>query len=66
MSIVNSRFNKKNHVDLSIYFDGNVLERVKETKLLGVIIDEELKFDKQVSNTCIKANYKSKLISRSF
>ena len=66
MSIVNSKFNKKNYVDISINFDGHVLERVKETKLLGVIIDEELKFDKQVSNTCIKANYKSKLISRSF
>ena len=37
-----------------------------KTDWSGVIIDDELKFDKQVTNTCIKANYKSKLISKSF
>ena len=36
----------------------------KEVNLLGVTIDNELKFDKHVSNVCLKAGRKSSVLSR--
>ena len=49
-----------------VVFGEHVIELVLETKLLGFLIDNKLKFDRQVSQTCIKANGKARQIARNF
>ena len=36
----------------------------RTVKLLGIIIDNELKFDEHISNVCIKARRKLKVLPR--
>ncbi len=45
---------------------GNDLERVKQEKDVGVVIDEELNFDKHISEKVKKATSMSALIRRIF
>ena len=66
MIVPHSNISKNKYLDFSIEFDNHKLERVNDVKLLGVTIDHKLKFDKQISATCRKANWKSKLIAKSF
>ena len=46
--------------------DDVIIERVKHTRLLGVEIDDELKFDRHITNICSKINRKAFVISRRF
>ena len=46
--------------------DGSILESVNEEKDLGVIISEDLKWDKQCSAAVSKANKILGMIKRSF
>jgi ribonuclease P/MRP protein subunit RPP40 len=46
--------------------NGNTLERLNSVKLLGVEIDSQLKFEKQINVLCSKVNKKAYLISRRF
>ena len=45
---------KKIQTNCSIYFDGERIERVSETKFLGVIIDDKLSWKNHVSYLCKK------------
>ena len=48
-------FGKKQiQTDCNIYFDGERIERVSETKFLGVIIDDKLSWKNHVSYLCKK------------
>lgn len=42
------------------------IERVEQVRLLGVEVDSQLKFDKNVDKVCAKVNQKAFLISRKF
>jgi hypothetical protein len=50
--------------DLSINCDGSTIGFVSETRLLGVIIDDRLKFSSHITSVCNKINYKSHILSR--
>ena len=45
---------KKIQTNCSIYFDGERIERVSETKFLGIIIDDKLSWKNHVSYLCKK------------
>ena len=48
-----TRFQTKNIDDrFDIYLDGCKLSRVEEAKFLGIIIDENLSWKKQIDNVC--------------
>ena len=66
MMIPHSKSASKRLNEFIIQFGDKIIETVSETKLLGFIIDNKLKFDSQISQTCIKANSKARQISRSF
>ncbi|MDQ5930176.1 MAG: hypothetical protein QG594_1963 [Bacteroidota bacterium] len=60
--------NKSNSVsdsNLFIEFDDEKIGFVTETKILGVILDNKLKFSSHIYTTCNKINSKSFLLSRS-
>jgi hypothetical protein len=52
--------------NFNIKFNTHCLSIVNSTKLLGVIIDDKLKFDKHVFEICKKSAMKTKILSRSF
>lgn len=52
--------------DQQITIGPNTLSQVQETKLLGVIIDQNLSFNSHVKQICSKVNRKAFLISRNF
>ena len=52
--------------DQQITVGPNTLSQVQETKLLGVIIDQNLSFNSHVKQICSKVNRKAFLISRNF
>jgi hypothetical protein len=54
----------KGKSNVEIQFGEHKLERVKQTKLLGVILDDELKFENHIDSTCRKVNKKAYLITR--
>lgn len=59
---------KKNNIDLSlhtIHLGNEKIRFVNESKLLGVIIDNKLKFSSHISNLCSKINKKTFLLSKS-
>ncbi len=51
--------------DLKINCDNNKIMFIKETKILGVMIDQDLSFKSQVTFVCKKANSKASLIAKS-
>ena len=46
--------------------DGTILEKVKEEKDLGIIVDDALKFHKHVSAAVLKANQTLGIVKRTF
>ena len=59
-----SFFQKNKNITLSLYCGDDKIEFVKETKLLGVIIDNNLKFSSHINLLCKKANSKAFLIKK--
>ena len=55
-------FSGKNNFKAKI--DNYVIESSKQQKLLGVLLDSELKFDKHLYNLCKKANQKLSALCR--
>jgi hypothetical protein len=49
---------------ININFNGNDLNRVYETKLLGVIFDHDLRFDEHIHKLCISISIKVSFLSR--
>ena len=47
-----TRFQTKNIDRFDIYLDGCKLSRVEEAKFLGITIDENLSWKKQIDNVC--------------
>ena len=45
-------------LDISAKLDQDIVMESNDVKLLGVTIDNNLRFDKHVSNICLKANRK--------
>ena len=50
--------------EISLQFGNQQLTRVKQARLLGVTLDDELKLDKHIDLVCSKANRKAYLIGR--
>ncbi len=46
--------------------DGTILELVTEEKVLGILIDDEMKFHKHVSAAISKANQNMGIVKRTF
>lgn len=59
--ISNKSYNTDN---VNIYIDGKKLEIVEEIKYLGIIVDKNLKFDKNIDYICKKVGRKVNVISR--
>ena len=55
-----------NNLQAEYVTDGNILEYVNEKKDLGVIISEDMKWDKQCGVAVSKANKILGMIKRSF
>ena len=54
-----------NHIDdISINVNNTVIKAEKSVKLLGVTIDNELKFNEHITNICKKANLKLHALAR--
>ena len=45
-------------LDITAKLDQDIVMESNDVKLLGVTIDNNLRFDKHVSNICLKANRK--------
>ena len=53
LMFLGTRFQTKNIDDrFDIYLDGRKLSRVEEAKFLGITIDENLSWKKQIDNVC--------------
>lgn len=55
---------RKNTQLTHIDFDGNNIPIVKEARLLGVLIDDKLKFDKHIGSVCRRVSAKTHLLRR--
>jgi hypothetical protein len=64
MHIPSTRNNKLNYNDIFITCGNEKISFVTETKVLGVIIDNKLKFSSHISSICKKINAKTFLLSR--
>ena len=53
-----------NNEEIWIKIGNNYIQDSKEVYLLGVTIDNDLKFDKHISNLCLKANRKLSALRR--
>ena len=53
-----------NGEDVNIQVANTTIENSKSQKLLGVVLDNKLRFDKHVKNICQKANRKLNVLSR--
>ena len=54
----------KTDTNVTINLESEIIMNTAEEKLLGVLIDNKLKFDKHVNNLCTKANQKLHALSR--
>ena len=54
----------KTDANITINLENEIITNTTEEKLLGVLIDNKLKFDKHVNNLCMKANQKLHALSR--
>jgi hypothetical protein len=61
----NSKNRKIDYKNYTLKCDNNNIEFVTETKLLGVIIDNKLKYSSHINQLCKKANAKAYLLTRS-
>ena len=52
------------HNSLELNFNGTTVGSMNEVKLLGVTVDKNLKFDKHVSELCMKTNRQVNALSR--
>ena len=50
--------------EMFVKIGNDIIWESKSVKLLGIIIDKELKFDKHVDKICSKANRKLSVLSR--
>ena len=48
--LIGSSANLRNIEHVTISLNGNLIKRVQFTKCLGILIDEELKWSKQIEN----------------
>ena len=53
-----------NDENLSIHIDGNTIQNSKNNELLGVTIDNKLKFNSHVTDLCMKASQKLHALAR--
>ena len=41
------------HINMEVFIDGEIIKEVENQKLLGVIIDKTLSWDKQIDAVCL-------------
>ena len=51
--ILGTRHNLVHNNNIEVYLDNQLIENVQKQKLLGVIIDPTLSWDKQVDSVCL-------------
>ena len=61
----NTRNHKIDHRTCDLFFDGNRIEFVEHTKMLGVVIDHSLDFKQHIKQVCNKVNAKTKQLQSS-
>ena len=57
-------FGLKEHQELSIEINGDIIKMSDTVKLLGITIDSKLTFNEHVKSICQKTNNKAKAFSR--
>ena len=63
-NIINFNYSEKNIVPQNLKLNGNEIESVKQIKLLGVIITDDLKWEENTSLNCSKASSKLYILSK--